>query len=94
MALYLPRYHIAIDVVDDPCSSPVDREAFPDLSVVPLTCEQMAHPELLDQMDGTAKDDADARTRRCIGTRVRRLLEEGGIAARGGSAPSGRHGAA
>ena len=44
MALYWPQRALALDIVDDPCSAPVDREAFPGLTVVELTRDQLAHP--------------------------------------------------
>lgn len=52
MALYLPKQHIVIDVVDDPCSSPVDPDAFPGLTVVPVTCDELAHPERISEICG------------------------------------------
>lgn len=42
MALYLPQQHLALDIVDDPDSAPVDRDAFPGFTVVPVTCEEIA----------------------------------------------------
>lgn len=47
MALYLPRERLAFEIVDDPCSAPVDREAFPDATVIPITCEQIADPDAM-----------------------------------------------
>ena len=50
MALYLPQHHLAIDIIDDPCSAPVDHEAFPDVDVVRLTCADLNRPEVIAQI--------------------------------------------
>ena len=50
MALYLPQHHLAIDIIDDPCSAPVDHEAFPDVDVVRLTCADLNRPEIIAQI--------------------------------------------
>lgn len=47
MALYLPHERLAFEIVDDPCSAPVDREAFPDATIIPITCEQIADPDAM-----------------------------------------------
>ncbi len=47
MALYLPRQHIVIDIVDDPCNMPADRDAFPDARVISMSTEQLADPALV-----------------------------------------------
>ena len=61
MAIYLPKQHLIIDVVDDPCRDEVDISAFPDMRVVPLTCAELA------QLDGRAGNspecEATARQR-------------------------------
>lgn len=50
MALYLPSQHIAFEVVDDPCSSPVDAEAFPGITVVKVTSSEITRPDLLESL--------------------------------------------
>lgn len=70
MALYLPKQHIVLDIVDDPESAPVDPDAFPGLLTVPVTKDQLAQPatmrRLLElyhpctQPDGTPQDPAAA----------------------------------
>lgn len=47
MALYLPKQHLAIEVVDDPESAPVDPDAFPELSVATVTVDQLANPQTI-----------------------------------------------
>ena len=44
MALYLPPFQPALDTVDDPTSAPVDTEAFPNLTVIPITHDELADP--------------------------------------------------
>lgn len=61
MALYLPDQHLAFEVVDDPCSAPVERDAFPGLTVVPITCRELANPELLDSLARTPRKRAGRR---------------------------------
>ena len=66
MALYLPQHHLAIDIIDDPCSAPVDREAFPGIDVVRLTCADLSRPEVIAQlapMRGGAGADSLRRNR-------------------------------
>ena len=53
MALYLPLLNLALEIVDDPCSAPVERDAFPDIEVIPVTCAQIGDPNAMDSlMDG------------------------------------------
>lgn len=77
MALYWPQQHIALDVVDDPCSAPVDRDAFPGVTVVRVTCDQIAHP-----LSSPRRGDAGGALPR----QVQQLLVHGGLAAAGGTA--------
>lgn len=42
MALYLPEERLVLDVVDDPCSAPVERDAFPECLTVLVTCAALA----------------------------------------------------
>lgn len=44
MALYFPQHKLALDIVDDPHSSPIDVDAFPGLTVVPVTHDEVAGP--------------------------------------------------
>ena len=50
MALYLPHLHLALEIVDDPCSAPVERDAFPDIEVIPVTCAQIGDPNAMDSL--------------------------------------------
>ena len=52
MALYLPKQHIVIDVVDDPRSPPADPYACPGRTGVPVTCDELAQPELISEICG------------------------------------------
>ncbi|MDY2778169.1 MAG: hypothetical protein SOU51_07290 [Collinsella sp.] len=65
MALYLPHRHIAIDIIDDPCSAPVDREAFPGFSVIALSMAQLVDIDLgvtlVAAADGCGTDDVGPR---------------------------------
>ena len=47
MALYLPKQHLVIEVVDDPESAPIDPDAFPELSVATVTVDQLANPRTI-----------------------------------------------
>lgn len=44
MALYFPQHKLALDIVDDPHSSPIDVDAFPGLTVVPVTHDEVTGP--------------------------------------------------
>lgn len=44
MALYWPEQKVALEIVDDPASQPVDRDAFPDFTVIEVTCAQIEDP--------------------------------------------------
>lgn len=57
MAIYLPKQHLILDVVDDPCRDAVDISAFPDMRVVPLTCAELA------QLGGGAASKCGASAR-------------------------------
>lgn len=47
MALYLPDLHVAFEVTDDPASAPVDASAFPGLTTIHVTANQLDDPGLL-----------------------------------------------
>lgn len=47
MALYLPDLHVAFEVTDDPASAPVDASAFPGLTTIHITANQLDNPGLL-----------------------------------------------
>lgn len=47
MALYLPDLHVAFEVTDDPASAPVDVSAFPGLTTIHVTANQLDDPGLL-----------------------------------------------
>lgn len=42
MALYFPPENLAIEIVDDPLSKPVDRDAFPNIRVIKTTCLELS----------------------------------------------------
>lgn len=86
MALYWPQRALALDIVDDPCSAPVDREAFPGLTVVELTRDQLAHPAAAKR----ALRRAGAGGGRDVAQAVADLLAHGGIAARHGATAAAR----
>lgn len=44
MALYWPEQKVALEIVDDPASQLVDRDTFPDFTVIQVTCEQIEDP--------------------------------------------------
>lgn len=50
MAVYLPSARIAVDVVDDPTSLPVDLDAFPDYTVVSVTRADLNNPAARSRM--------------------------------------------
>ncbi len=85
MALYFPRYHVALEVVDDPLNMPVDREAFPGMTVLSLTRAEVLDSVVLDRLaERMASDNArrggqigeDAHT---IKRRLRRVLDTSGL---------------
>lgn len=45
MALYWPHHKVALEIVDDPMNAPVDRDAFPHISVVRATRDEIRDPE-------------------------------------------------
>lgn len=47
MALYFPQYRLALDIVDDPAHAPVDTDAFPDLTVVRITRDEVSSPRAI-----------------------------------------------
>ena len=53
MALYWPEQKVALEIVDDPASQPVDRDALPDFTVIQVTCEQIEDPEANDAIART-----------------------------------------
>lgn len=53
MALYWPEQKVALEIVDDPASQPVDRDAFPDFTVIRVTCKQIEDPEASDVLART-----------------------------------------
>lgn len=97
MALYLPKHHLVFDIVDDPRSAPVDPDAFGGLTVVPVTRDELAHPERLCAVDGALA--ADGRPERSalshpgVRAQLEDLLARGGIAA-APSSPRAERGAA
>lgn len=44
MALYWPHHNVALEIVDDPHSLPVDRDAFPHINVISTTCAEISDP--------------------------------------------------
>ena len=47
MALYYPKQHLALEIVDDPECAPIDPEAFPELYVATVTIDQLANPQTI-----------------------------------------------
>lgn len=41
MAVYVPRYHAAIEIIDDPLSQPADLEAYPDYRVYRISAAEL-----------------------------------------------------
>lgn len=85
MALYFPRYHVALEVTDDPMSMPVDREAFPGLRVLSLTRAEVLDSAVLDRLaERMARDGSRSGSRhddaRTIRQRLNRVLDTSGIA--------------
>ncbi len=77
MALYLPHLHLALEIVDDPCSAPVERDAFPDIEVIPVTCAQIGDPNAMDSlMDGVLRGRAAGYARTRMGRAERRAGRE------------------
>lgn len=73
MALYLPHLHLALEIVDDPYSAPVERDAFPDIEVIPVTCAQIGDPNAMDSlMDGVLRGRAAGYARTRMGRAERR----------------------
>lgn len=64
MAFYLPERHVAFDVVDDPYSAPVEREAFPGITVIAVTSREFTNPELLASLAADARGAGGARCAR------------------------------
>lgn len=50
MAVYLPPAKIAVEIVDDPTSLPVDLDAFPGFTVVPVCSADLRNPVARDRM--------------------------------------------
>lgn len=50
MAVYLPPAKIAVEIVDDPTSLPVDLDAFPGFTVVPVSGADLRNPMARDRM--------------------------------------------
>lgn len=71
MAYYLARQRIAIDIVDDPSSMPVDADAFPGFKVVPVTVAQLGDECFMDRLlKGRAPgSEAAARGGRALAAR-------------------------
>ncbi len=77
MALYLPLLHLALEIVDDPCSAPVERDAFPDIEVIPVTCAQIGDPNAMDSlMDEVLQGRAAGYARMRMGRAERRAGRE------------------
>lgn len=77
MALYLPRLHLALEIVDDPNSAPVERDAFPDIEVIPVTCAQIGDPNAMDSlMDDLLRGRAAGHARTHAGRAGRRTGRE------------------
>ena len=53
MSLYWPDQKVALEIVDDPASKPFDAAAHPDVTVIPVTCAQIADPEAFDEIGST-----------------------------------------
>ena len=77
MAIYWPKQNIAFDIVDDPYSAPIERDAFPDIAVIPMTRAQMGDARTMDRviriLDGSEATGGDGGMRRAQ-RRLRRLL--------------------
>lgn len=80
MALYWPRQKVAFDIVDDPCSTPVEEGAFDGLAVIPVTREQMGDTRTMDRIvrilreAGTAGCGEDGGAMRRTQRRISRIL--------------------
>jgi len=70
VALYFPSARLAIEIVDDPESSPVEQDAFPGLTVIGLTRDDLADPGIMRHLpsrtDATSGCGAPARRRAAI----------------------------
>ena len=81
MALYFPRYQVALEVTDDPLSMPVDLDAFPGMHVLSLTRAEVLNSVVLDRLaermarDGARKGADAAEDVRTIKRRLRRVLD-------------------
>lgn len=69
MALYFPAARLAIQIIDDPESAPVEQDAFPDLTVIGLTCDDLADPGIVRHLPvrggtGAGRDLAEHRRAR------------------------------
>lgn len=63
MAYYLARQRIAIDIVDDPSSMPVDAEAFPGFRIVPVTVAQLGDARFMDRLLGSHAPSSETAAR-------------------------------
>ena len=86
MALYLPKHHLVFDIVDDPRSAPVEPDAFGGLTVIPVTRDELAHPERLCTVDGALAADGKPERSALLQPGVRAQLED--LLARSGIAAS------
>ncbi len=50
MALYWPTCNLALEIVDDPVSAPVDRTAYPAIKVIQTTRAEINDPRALDRL--------------------------------------------
>ncbi|MDY4040816.1 MAG: hypothetical protein SOY67_01735 [Collinsella sp.] len=58
MALYFPAARLAIQIIDDPESAPVERDAFPNLTVIGLTRDDLADPGIMRHLPVRGNADA------------------------------------
>ncbi len=77
MALYWPKQNIAFDIVDDPYSAPIEKDAFPGIAVIPMTRAQMGDARTMDRviriLGGSETTEGGGGVRRAQ-RRLRRLL--------------------
>lgn len=77
MALYWPKQNIAFDIVDDPYSAPIEKDAFPGIAVIPMTRAQMGDARTMDRVIrilGGSETTEEGGGVRCAQRRLRRLL--------------------
>lgn len=50
MAFYWPYHNVALEIVDHPTNSPIDRDAYPDINVVRTSMDEIRDPSASERL--------------------------------------------